>query len=70
MGKALVDAITEVAVRLGYQEMRLDTLPKMTEAISLYRKNGFVDIEPYYDTPIPGTIFLARDLRKGGDGND
>ena len=42
--------------------MRLDTLPTMVEAIPLYGKAGFMPIEPYYDTPITGTIFLGRRL--------
>jgi ribosomal protein S18 acetylase RimI-like enzyme len=47
---------------MGYREMRLDTLPTMTEAISLYRKAGFLPIDPYYETPIADTVFLARSL--------
>jgi GNAT superfamily N-acetyltransferase len=62
LGKALVNAIIEEATRLGYTEMRLDTLPTMEAAIALYRKEGFVPISPYYDTPVAGTIFLARRL--------
>ena len=42
--------------------MRLDTLPSMTGAIALYRKLGFEAIEPYYDTPVIGTIFMRRSL--------
>jgi ribosomal protein S18 acetylase RimI-like enzyme len=62
LGSALVDAVIGEAVRIGYREMRLDSLPTMTEAMALYRKIGFVPIEPYYDTPIIGTVFLARPL--------
>jgi ribosomal protein S18 acetylase RimI-like enzyme len=62
LGTALVDAIIGEAARIGYREMRLDTLPTMVEAIALYRKAGFVPIEPYYDTPLAGTIFLGRSL--------
>jgi ribosomal protein S18 acetylase RimI-like enzyme len=62
LGRALVDAIIGEAARIGYHEIRLDTLPSMVEAIALYRKAGFIPIEPYYDTPVPGTIFLGRPL--------
>jgi ribosomal protein S18 acetylase RimI-like enzyme len=50
------------AERIGYREMRLDTLPSMAGAIALYRKLGFQPIEPYYDTPVFGTIFMRRSL--------
>ena len=62
LGSALIDAIIGEAVRIGYTEMRLDTLPAMTDAIALYRKAGFEPIAPYYETPIAGTLFLARSL--------
>jgi ribosomal protein S18 acetylase RimI-like enzyme len=62
LGRALVDAIVTEAVRIGYREMRLDTLPSMAEAIALYRKAGFLPIAPYYETPVAGTLFLARAL--------
>ena len=62
LGSALIDAIIGEAARIGYIEMRLDTLPGMTDAISLYRKAGIEPIAPYYETPITGTLFLARSL--------
>jgi ribosomal protein S18 acetylase RimI-like enzyme len=62
LGKALVDAVIAEATRIGYREMRLDTLPTMGEAIALYRKAGFQSIDPYYETPVAGTIFLGRRL--------
>jgi ribosomal protein S18 acetylase RimI-like enzyme len=67
LGRALAEGILAEGARLGYAELRLDTLPTMQDAIGLYRKLGFVSIEPYYAAPA-GTIFLARrldDLRKG-----
>jgi ribosomal protein S18 acetylase RimI-like enzyme len=62
LGKALIVAIIGEAERIGYGEMRLDTLPTMAEAISLYEQAGFKPIEPYYQTPIEGTLFFARRL--------
>ena len=63
VGKALASAIVETATKLGYSEMRLDTLPTMSAAISLYRSLGFVDIPAYYSTPMEGTRFLSLDLK-------
>ena len=54
--------IVREAMRIGYSEMRLDTLSSMREALSLYEKVGFTPIEPYYETPIAGTVFLAKPL--------
>jgi ribosomal protein S18 acetylase RimI-like enzyme len=62
LGKALVEAVLEAARQAGYGELRLDTLPEMTEAQALYARLGFVRIEPYYDTPIAGTVFMGKRL--------
>lgn len=62
IGKMLVDAIVREATRIGYREMRLDTLPSMVDAIRLYKKAGFNPIAPYYETPLADTIFLGRTL--------
>lgn len=62
LGRALVEAVVGVARRMGYRFMRLDTLPTMVEATALYRSIGFRPVEPYYDTPVEGTVFLEREL--------
>ncbi len=62
LGRALVLRILDEARRLGYRSIRLDTLPQMGDAQALYAGLGFRDIEPYYDTPIPGTRFMEMDL--------
>jgi ribosomal protein S18 acetylase RimI-like enzyme len=64
LGRRLVEAVIREAERSGYSEMRLDTLPSMVDAIALYRKLGFEPMEPYYETPVVGTIFLRRSLRQ------
>ncbi|KAL4873802.1 hypothetical protein BDV12DRAFT_192244 [Aspergillus spectabilis] len=61
LGRALVAAIVQRAKTLGYKEMKLDTLPLMKEAIQMYTRLGFVEIQPYYEAP-RDTIFLALDL--------
>jgi ribosomal protein S18 acetylase RimI-like enzyme len=63
VGKALAVAVIEEAKRLGYNAMRLDTLPTMVSARKLYKSLGFREISPYYDTPIQGTIFLELSLQ-------
>jgi hypothetical protein len=40
----------------------LDTLPKMTEAIALYRALGFTPTGPYSATPTPGAVFFELKL--------
>ncbi|MBO6757625.1 MAG: GNAT family N-acetyltransferase [Roseibium sp.] len=66
LGHRLVDVIVEEARELGYREMRLDTLPSMTGAISLYERHGFKRIPAYYDTPVSETVFFALDLLTSG----
>ncbi|KAJ5388971.1 uncharacterized protein N7496_000039 [Penicillium cataractarum] len=64
LGDRLVEAILAEAKALGYRGIRLDTLPDMLAAQRLYRRHGFVEIEPYYDTPLKGTIFMGCDLTR------
>jgi len=62
LGRALASAIIEEATRLGYAEIRLDTLPSMQAAIGLYKELGFVPIDPYYEGALRGSLFMARRL--------
>lgn len=62
LGRALADRVIECAIREGYKEIRLDTLPDMVGARALYKKLGFLETEAYYDTPIEGTLFLSKVL--------
>lgn len=62
VGKKLLHEILDIAASLGYSEIKLDTLPSMSQAISLYESVGFAPTKPYYKTPLTGTVFLARRL--------
>jgi ribosomal protein S18 acetylase RimI-like enzyme len=62
LGRRLVETLLAAARERGYRAMRLDTVPGMDAAISLYRSLGFREIEAYRSNPIPGALFLEREL--------
>jgi GNAT superfamily N-acetyltransferase len=62
LGRLLAETIIGEARTIGYSRMRLDTLPFMREAIRLYRSLGFVEIAPYYESPVAGALFMERPL--------
>ena len=63
LGRRLANNIIKNARNIGYRNMRLDTLPgKMDKAIELYRALGFKEIDPYYNNPVPGAMFMELKL--------
>lgn len=59
IGRALALAVVAEARALGYRRLRLDTIAgKMDAAVRLYRSMGFVDIPPYYLSPVPDTAYM------------
>jgi len=61
-GKKLALRIIEEAVFLGYSAMFLDTLHRLSEAMTLYEGIGFVQTPPYYDNPMPDVVYWTLDL--------
>ncbi|PFH59832.1 hypothetical protein XA68_11850 [Ophiocordyceps unilateralis] len=68
LSRLLVRHAVRKAEEAGYHEMLLDTLPRMHVAIGLYASEGFVTAEPYYHSPLPGTIYMAKRLGRENKG--
>jgi GNAT superfamily N-acetyltransferase len=62
LGRQLTEAAIQAATERGYNAIRLDTLPKLTTAIDMYRKLGFQEIPKYNDNPGPGVLFFELKL--------
>ena len=62
IGRALAERVIAEARAAGYTRMRLDTLPVMTRAHSLYAALGFREIPPYRENPVPGAVFMELAL--------
>lgn len=62
LGRQLADAILDAARHAGYSHVLLDTLDDMEAARTLYEELGFVEIPPYYHSPIAGAHYLKADL--------
>ena len=64
LGRELTQAVVSAARQIGYERMRLDTLPgKMDTAIVMYRSLGFREIEAYYHNPVAGATFMELLLK-------
>jgi ribosomal protein S18 acetylase RimI-like enzyme len=63
LGRSLVEQIIREAKGLGYQAVRLHTLPSvMGSAVALYRSLGFGDIAAYGFNTIAGALFMELRL--------
>lgn len=62
LGRTLAKLIIAAAREQGYTRLVLDTLPKMRDAIALYRSLGFRETGPYSPAPTPGARFFELSL--------
>lgn len=65
IGEALVKALLDHAVALGFTCVRLDTAPELHAAISLYRRLGFRPIPQYREGLLPDAVCMERALDAG-----
>jgi ribosomal protein S18 acetylase RimI-like enzyme len=65
VGKLLAEVVIKAARNMGYDYMRLDTIPSMKHANMLYKALGFKEVAPYRFNPIEGATFFELNLKKG-----
>lgn len=62
VGRLLVESVIDAARNMGYNKMRLDTVPSMKSARRLYSSVGFEKIGPYRYNPIAGATYMELDI--------
>jgi len=62
LGRTLSNLVIAAAREQGCGRLVLDTLPKMRDAIALYRSLGFREIGPYSPAPTPGALYFELSL--------
>ncbi len=63
LGRALAEAVIADARGIGCSSMRLDTVePVMPNAVAMYRRLGFKEIEPYRPNPMAGALYMELAL--------
>ena len=64
IGKLLLTKCIEIAKKLDYHTIKLDTADFMKSAIKLYADNGFVEIPAYRYNPYEEARYFELDLKK------
>jgi GNAT superfamily N-acetyltransferase len=63
-GPVLTRALLDQAHTLGFERVRVDTLPTMSAAIQFYQDMGFRPIPSYWPHPVPGALFFEIEMSK------
>ncbi len=64
IGKLLLTECIEIARKLNYDTVKLDTIDFMKSAIKLYLNNGFVEIPAYRHNPHEEARYFELSLKK------
>ena len=67
LGNLMIEEVIEVAKENGYSKLYLDTAQYMSSAVTLYKKFGFEEIEPYPECIVPKELwekffFMKKEL--------
>ena len=62
IGSALAQTLINDARKIGYERIRLDTVPSMKIARHIYEGLGFKEIPAYRYNPLPGAIYMELEL--------
>ena len=62
IGSILTKKIIDDAKEIGYKHVLLDTLSFLENAINIYKKIVFYEIEQYNNSPMENAIYLKLDL--------
>jgi GNAT superfamily N-acetyltransferase len=62
IGRLLVEDLLSSAKEKNYKKMRRDTFLKLHTAVHLYQQFGFKNISAYYNNPLPGVVYMEKNL--------
>ena len=67
LGNLMIEEVIEIAKENGYSKLYLDTAQYMSSAVTLYKKFGFEETEPYPECIVPKEfweklIFMKKEL--------
>jgi GNAT superfamily N-acetyltransferase len=64
IGRRILHELERIARQSGSSAVRLDTADRLTEAISLYRSEGFLEV-PRYNENLAASHWFSKPLRAG-----